>query len=190
MRAHLPGRVLGTSSSLDARLTVLVAAIFAIFVFVSAAFKAVKLTTNCFIYDKISDLLLTFHCRFHLVTWYMKYTRGVILSGANFVPQGNNLSNRIREEDKGNGRGKPPISGENRSQSNIWEKDIVKSVKRCACVCRPALVRLARVPKYCVGSCFASRYLSLQSSKVLCRKISLLVLSAGVAKCCVGSSGW
>ena len=32
MRAHLPGRVLGTSSPLDARLTVLVAAIFAIFV--------------------------------------------------------------------------------------------------------------------------------------------------------------
>ena len=35
------------------------------------------------------------------MTRYMKYSQPVILSGANFVPQGNNLSNRTRGKDKG-----------------------------------------------------------------------------------------
>ena len=56
----------------------------------------------------------------------MNYMRGVILSGANFVPQGDNLSNRIREEDKRKGswqttnfRGdSEPIKSEKRTSSN------------------------------------------------------------------------
>ena len=60
---------------------------------------------------------------------------GVILSGANLVPQGNNLSNGIRERTKERGRGKLPISGETRKAFE----------KRMCCVGsdRSALVRSA-----------------------------------------------
>ena len=61
---------------------------------------------------------------------------GVILSDANLVPQGNNLSNGIRERTKERGRDKLPISEETR-----------KAFEKRVC---------------CVGS-FSSRSLSLSS---------------------------
>ena len=54
---------------------------------------------------------------------------GVILSGANFVPQGNNLSNGIRERTKERGRGKLPISGETRK---AFEKRMCCALVRSA----------------------------------------------------------
>ena len=112
---------------------------------------------------------------------------------------------------KERGRGKLPISGETRKirQTMCFRKTCVVSD-------RSALVRSARVldflkvrrgirlrrskrrlgaslPEFLsiVLDCVASRYLCLQSSKVLCGKISVLVLSsARVAKCCAGWSRW
>ena len=113
---------------------------------------------------------------------------GVILSGANFIPQGNDLSNRIREKDKGkrswqttNFRGaSEPIKSEKRIMSNPSNQVLY-------CLGSSRSHSLSQSSLSFVSDRFASR---LQSSKVLCRKISLLVLSARVAKCCVGSSCW
>ena len=111
---------------------------------------------------------------------------GVILSGANFVPQGNNLSTRIREKDKG--KRSWQTSGETRKirQTMCFRKTCVVSD-------RSALVRSARVPKCCAGLCrfslslpsefqsvvwkdLPSRSVISQSCKVLCRMVSLVVL--------------
>ena len=106
---------------------------------------------------------------------------GVILSGGNLVPQGNNLSNGIRERTKERGRGKLPISGETR-----------KAFEKRVCCVGSFNSRSFAQPEFLsvVSDRVASRCLCLHTSKVLCRKISLLVLSARVAKCCVGSSRW
>ena len=98
----------------------------------------------------------------------MKYTRGVILSGANFVPQGNNPSNRIREEDKGkrswqttNFRGhSESIKSEKRTSSNPSNHvpDVLVYVVPLRVPISIAAVRVSllailacRVPKCCVG---------------------------------------
>ena len=141
------------------------------------------------------------------MTRYIKYTRGVILSGANFVPQGNNLSNRIREEDKGNGRGEPLISGgdsepiksEKRTSSNpsnhVLEYIVPLSFAWLGFV-STASVRVSllailacRVPKCCVRRSPFS-FCQPELLSVVSDRSAGIVLPARVSKCCVTPSRW
>lgn len=100
-----------------------------------AAMISCRTRDHYFIYNKIFDLLLlTFRCRFHNATRYMKYFRQVILSGEKFVPQGNYRTNRIREKDKRNRpwHGKRPISGKTRNQSNTRKEQRQIRQQPCA----------------------------------------------------------
>ena len=123
-------------------------------------------------------------------TWGMRW--GLILSGVNFVPQGNNLSNGIREKTKEGVRGKLQIV-----------PGRLGRLSKNACILsdRSTVFRSARVPKCCVGSCrfslslpaefqsvlskeLPSRSVS-QSCKVLCRIVSQVVLSSRVLWCII-----
>ena len=77
----------------------------------------------------------------------------VVFLGANFVPQGNNLSNQIREKDKGKSSWQT-INFRGRLGGN--PSNHVLSKNACVVSGRSTLVCSARVRKCRVGSCHFS----------------------------------
>ena len=113
---------------------------------------------------------------------------GVILSGANFVPQGNNLSTRIREKDKGKRSWQTTnFRGDSQNPSNhVLSKNVccVRSFSSRS-LCQSSRLsqsplghstsslkkttwgKSARVPKYCVGLCRFSLSLPAEFQSVV-----------------------